>query len=1009
MNYRTTMLFVFILIFCLSGFSGLIYQSIWSHYLKLFLGHASYAQVLVIVIFMGGMAIGAAISAHVSRKLTNLILWYGIAEFVIGLFGVSFHYIFTTVQATAFDHIIPNLGAPWLVHATKWLIASAMILPQSILLGATFPLLTAGVIRRFSNSSSHEVSQPLGKGKIIATFYFVNSLGASIGILCNTFWLIPSVGLPGAVLTAGLINIVLGIVVYGLSKRDCYPAVTDQAHVHENNFSPFGTTLLIVATFTGLASFMYEIGWIRMLTMVLGASTHSFEIMLSAFIFGLAVGGFWIRKHIEKIANPIRVLGLIQLTMGALAVLTIPLYNQSYELMGFVMGALNRNDEGYLLYTLFSYSISLLIMLPVTFCAGTTLPLITTILLNQKEGDSAIGKVYAWNTVGSIVGVLLAVQLVMPLLGLKWVIVGGALVDLFLGAYLLYKTGFSIKHNKIHSMVVFICLAVFLCFPIVGLDTMKMSSGVFRFGLQSNEQSEIIFHKDGKTSTVAVKVVDDIQILLNNGKPDAGLVLSSKEQLVNKLTHTVTNDELTMVMLGMLPYVYQPDAETIANIGLGSGLTAHTILHDKNLKSLDTIEIEEAVYEAAQYFRPNVENIFTDGRSRIILEDAKTYFAASGNLYNVIVSEPPNPWVSGVSGLFSVEFYKEIKRYLHEDGVFVQWMHLYEISPFLVSTVYRALKENFSDIHLYQISEKDIAIVASNAQLQADYDKPFKEASLKAELSKINIKTPQDIAARKLAGNSKLDIIISALGESSNSDYFPILDHGASKTRFLDATAYQLYQLHQSKVVERLVNEVSPVFKNLTSAPYIPAIEAINQTEKFYDLFIQYRKSGVVPVAAKDVAGIYSKELAAILNSCNEDTSFETKEMLSDKMIEISYWASVYLSGDKQSKIFTQSKECDKSFNDIGYLWINVNLAWLNNNVTELFELTNHYLEKKSLLASGLDKQLIILNLASRMVLNIRDKDQIESFLNKMQTTMLSDLELRGLLYLLEPSLVKAL
>jgi spermidine synthase len=320
--------------------------------------------------------------------------------------------------------------------------------------------------------------------------------------------------------------------------------------------------------------------------------------------------------------------------------------------------------------------------------------------------------------------------------------------------------------------VVLVCLAIILCFPILGLDTTRMASGVFRFGLFDENTSKVIFHRDGKTSTVAVKVIDDTYVLMNNGKPDAGLIIDSEKKSHISPDSSITDDQPTMVLLGTLPYVYQPEAKTVANIGLGSGLTAHTLLHSETLERLDSIEIEEAVFEAAEKFRPSVENIFIDNRSSIILEDAKTYFSASGNTYDVIVSEPPNPWVSGVSSLFSVEFYQEIKRYMNEDGVFVQWMHIYEISPYLISTIYLALNKNFSDIHFYQVSRNDIAIVASNRQLKADYTRPFFDEGLKEELSNININSANDIEVRKLAGKDKLDIVfLFLIMELQNRDF----------------------------------------------------------------------------------------------------------------------------------------------------------------------------------------------------------------------------------------------
>jgi spermidine synthase len=262
---------LFYLLFTLSGFSGLIYESIWSHYLKLFLGHAAYAQTLVLAIFMGGMAIGSWLAGRYSVRWRNLLLGYALTEGVIGLCALVFHGVFVSATELAYSTVIPEIGSPWAVDLFKWSLAGSLILPQSILLGATFPLMSAGLIRRF----------PAESGTSLAMLYFTNSLGAAVGVLVSGFVLMNAVGLPGTILTAGLINIALALVVWSLVRntpekpgRATPPkSAKDAAH---------GWHLLLTASLlTGAASFMYEIGWIRMLSLVLGSSTHSFELMLS--------------------------------------------------------------------------------------------------------------------------------------------------------------------------------------------------------------------------------------------------------------------------------------------------------------------------------------------------------------------------------------------------------------------------------------------------------------------------------------------------------------------------------------------------------------------------------------------------------------------------------------------------------------------------------------------------------------------------------------------------------
>lgn len=993
MNKRAMMLSVFVAIFALSGFSGLIYESIWSHYLKLFLGHSSYAQVLVLAIFMGGMAIGSALAARFSNRLTNLILWYGIVEGIIGLFGLVFHSLFVAVQSAAFESIFPALEASWLVHTVKWTIGSLMILPQSILLGATFPLLTAGLLRRFPGNS----------GKTLATLYFINSFGAAIGVLTNAFVLIPSIGLPGAVLSAGLINIFLAFTVYFLSKGDHYPApkqtISSGAGVSVAAGS-VNSYLLAIAAFTGLASFMYEIGWIRMLTMVLGGSTHSFEIMLSAFILGLAIGGFWIRKKIDRFDNPLLVLGIIQLVMGAFAAMTIPLYNQTYELMGMVVEALSRSDSGYLLYTIFSYGISLIIMLPATICAGTTLPLATFIMLKGKSGDSAIGKIYAWNTVGSILGVVLAIQLVMPLMGLKWVIGLGALVDILLGLYIIFRVRISLQQHKPQLALVTISLVVILSLPFLGLDTQKMASGVYRYGRSAFSLGDIVFHKDGKASTVAVRVVGDKVALLNNGKPDAALNLKTDTQ---KSTAKNTGDEPTMVLAGTLPYVYRPDASAIANIGLGSGLTAHVLLHNEDLEYLDTVEIERAVYEAAELFRPRVENLYSDPRSRVIIEDAKTYFATSGQKYDAIVSEPSNPWVSGVSGLFSTEFYHEVKRYLKPNGVLVQWMQIYEISPELVATVYLALRENFTDIHLYQIAGSDLAIVASMGELKADYSAPFKYESFRNELEEVNIKQPADLAFRKLAGKNEQDIVFGSLAENPNSDYFPILDIGAAKARFKKSNANSIYSFYSAAAIKDLVGNETQLTTEVTNAPVIQASLIRNEKRQFHQKLNQYIEKSSVPLITTTLAEGTAKKLFEVLTYCESDLDEMSKDEVSNQISNYVQWSYPYSTKEELIQLFGYLSVCKQKLSESGSLWFAAHRAWLDGDTKSVQALTEKYLDRLQVISTSTERQLLKFNLASQI--QNRSLTDVKKYYGKITQAMANDLELRGLLNILDGNL----
>jgi len=768
----------FFLLFTISGFAGLIYESIWSHYLKLFLGHAAYAQTLVLALFMGGMAIGSVICSRLSGRWRNLLRGYAIAEAVIGLAAMAFHPLFVATTGAAYDSWLPGLhsatGSESATAMLKWVLAGALILPQSILLGMTFPLMSAGIIRR----------HPDAPGETLAMLYFTNSLGAAVGVLASGFLMIDHLGLAGTMQGAGIINLLLAAVVWLLSPGADPAPPALQAARRENDGTPIADVpyglMLVIALFTGAASFMYEIGWIRMLSLVLGSSTHSFELMLSSFILGLAFGGLWVKRRIDRIADPVRFLAIVQVAMGLLALATLPLYGQMFPLMQKVIEGLAQTDTGYSLFLLASHGIALLVMFPASFCAGMTLPLITYALLRGGHGEKAIGAVYGANTLGAILGVFAAAHLGMPLLGLKGLISAGAAIDIGLGLAILWLLTRNLRLS-VGATAISAAAFIGILFT-VQLDLYHMASGVFRKGaLYSEKDGKLIYYKDGKTTSVSLIDFGEGRSLRTNGKSDGAIDMSGKDPI---------SDEVTMTLTGALPQAFKPDAKTAAVIGIGTGLTTHTLLANAKFERVDTIEIEPAMAQASRLFAPVNANAFADPRSNIVFDDAKTYFSTHNRRYDLIISEPSNPWVSGVSSLFTGEFYRIVKRYLQPGGIMVQWIQLYEIDLSLVASVLRALGDNFPDYAIYASTDGDLLIVAGDEKTLAQPLADITEVpGVSRELSRLKVFSLGDVELRRIGGKKSLAPFFASYDVPANSDFAPYLDLNAARYRFLHRSA----------------------------------------------------------------------------------------------------------------------------------------------------------------------------------------------------------------------------
>jgi len=762
-------------VFVVSGFTGLIYESIWTHYLKLFLGHAAYAQALVLAIFMGGMALGSWLVAHYSARIRGLLWVYVLVEGLIGVLGLMFHPTFTTAADFSFATVIPALPSVFWIHAYKWSLGALLIFPQSVLLGMTFPLISGGLIRRW----------PERPGETVATLYFTNSLGAAAGVLVSGFVLIAAVGLPGTIRIAGFLNIGLALAIWAAVRGEPEPAAAappcaGPAIAHKDRLARWFTA---AAFLTGAASFMYEIGWIRMLSLVLGSSTHSFELMLSAFIFGLAFGGLYVRRRIEH--SRLTYVACVMAATGALAALTLPAYNATFGVMAWFLGAFARTANGYLGFNLLSQLIAAVIMIPATFCAGMTLPLLTRELMRRGVGERAIGTIYSANTLGAIAGVLLTIHALLPFIGVKGVILCGAAIHISLGlSWLLVRQASPARAAKI---VLAICAAAF-CFTLfaVKLDPLRMTSGVYRTGSATLPAgASVAYLRDGKTATISLIQKDGTVTIATNGKPDASLQMGEGEASV---------DETTMVLAAAIPLSMQPHPARVANIGFGSGLTTHALLTSELLEHLDSIEIEPVMVEAARKgFGRRIDNVFTDPRSHVVYEDAKTFFASSREPYDLIVSEPSNPWVSGVATLFSDEFYGRITHYLTPDGYFVQWMQVYETNADILASVIKALAPHFGAYALYNVDDLDVLIIATRGtELRPPDERLLQSPPLRAELVRVGIQSVADFESRKIGDNRSIGRALAAYPVPANSDFYPYVDLNAPRLRYLRANAMEL-------------------------------------------------------------------------------------------------------------------------------------------------------------------------------------------------------------------------
>jgi spermidine synthase len=435
----------------------------------------------------------------------------------------------------------------------------------------------------------------------------------------------------------------------------------------------------------------------------------------------------------------------------------------------------------------------------------------------RGAGERAIGVVYAVNTLGSIVGVGLAALVLMPLIGMRGVLVAGAVVDIAIGIALVTWDRRSAPPAPVARMfrglqagmspaawVGVTVIAVISLLFFAPLDPSIISGGVYRHGMRTRAGTyEFLYYRDGRTASVALRRAasdsNAILTLATNGKPDASVTAAWRRPFDSTADRIALNEDMsTQLLLPLVTLAHRAGAERVAVIGQGSGITSHVLLGSPAIRTLETIEIEPHMITASRGFHPANRRVFEDPRSTFVIDDARSYLAASAGRYDLILSEPSNPWVSGVSGLFTVEFYQRIRDRLAPGGVLGQWLHLYEIDDDLVMSVLAAIDSVFPSYDVYLTSNADILIVAADAPSLPSPDWSVVEhPGVREDLQRVIPLLPEHLAAMRVAGRSLLHPMLA--GIEPNSDFRPVLDLKTERARFVHTYATGLLRLGESR------------------------------------------------------------------------------------------------------------------------------------------------------------------------------------------------------------------
>jgi spermidine synthase len=763
-SYSPSSLKLVAVCFLFSGATGLIYEVLWARMLGLVFGVTTLAIGLVLAAFMGGLALGSAIAARLAARIARAVRTYALIEISIGVYALAVPLLFRLIDrvyAVAWPHFHQSFYG---FTFARFALAAIVLLIPTALMGATLPVL-AGAL----------AGPRKQREKSITTLYAFNLAGAIAGTVAAGFFLLPTFGVRATIWIAAATNVVIGVAAFLIDRKQGPPnfslssSVEVQSEASQRQTEVRRTFWLTCAVISGFVTISMQIVWSRMLAMIIGSSTYAFSIVLALFLAGLALGAYLVSASRNRDSRSLRrtVFGLEILTALALFI-SIRVANAMPALLVSMGLRLGVNSWTGLL-TLQIGAAALLILVPATFM-GMVMPLVLT----QAGSARLVGRSYALNTVGAIAGALVTAFLLIPKTNTRFTIFCAASLCLVVAgiAYQPRRERGDLAVARSLSIGGAFALIIVMSIFWPALNLNALSVGAYdsfvrvlaksrgdvpeddRNGGAANHQ--LLMFAEGRTATVSVRRDWGITSVAINGRTNA----------------SDGDDMPTQILLGQLGIMAAPRLDHALVVGFATGVTPGAVLQSP-MQSVDCVEIEPAAVASSSFFNHVNNRPLGDPRLHLILDDARNYLRVNPERYDLIVSEPSHPWVPGVANLFTREFFALGRERLQDDGVFVQWLQIYQLSTESLRSVLATFHAVFPHVAVFRVQGaakgKDLILLGSRAPITFDQiDQRFSDQRIGAELARAGIRSPDDLRAWSVCDETQLGPAIA--GAIINTD-----------------------------------------------------------------------------------------------------------------------------------------------------------------------------------------------------------------------------------------------
>lgn len=774
-------------LFTASGVAGLTYEVVWSRQLTLIFGATTLAVSTVLTTFMFGLGLGSFLAGRGANRASNPLRLYAVLEAGIGVYALLFPVVLWLIEGLHGKVFGLLYATPLALALSRFVLAFLALLPPALLMGATVPIMGQALA-----GHGPDAGPGAGTGADAGRLYAWNTLGAAVGSGMGGFLLIPAVGFRAATLTAAGINLAVALLAWrvAVSPGPPVPALAEASRPATATSVRSGWLLACYAL-SGFAALAYEVVLTRVLVLVFGSSVYSFAVVLTGFLLGIGLGSLLAARWVDRATDLAIPIALLQAIIGGGILVTMPIYDRLPE----IFFRLFRVTQGeWVRLVSLEFLVTLGLLLVPTTAMGAMFPAASRVAALRETGlGRAVGTAYSVNTVGSVLGAFAGGFLLIPWLGLQRSLLSLAMMNLGVAAVLLWRSQWGGQSRRRAVAAALVMAPVLALGLLPGWDARLLNSGVYLYAPDYERLSEgrglreglqrfrLLYYREGTTATVSV-FQGQYLFLRVNGKTDAG----------------DSPDNLTQRLLAHVPLLLHPDPKDVLVIGLGSGITLGAALRHPIARA-DIVEISPEVIEASRFFEGANDRALADPRVQLLLLDGRTWLTAGPRAYDVIISEPSNPWQTGNANLFTREHFRAARHRLNPGGILCQWLPYYRMPESDFRAAVKTFSEVFPQTTLW-ISGPDALMVGGLGPVAPELARlrpRFEVERVRAHLREVAIATPIGLLGHLLLLPEGVQRFVGD-EQTRHTDDWPLLEFSGPRALFLETARGNLWAMQRA-------------------------------------------------------------------------------------------------------------------------------------------------------------------------------------------------------------------